>query len=571
MRAVVALILGLGTCAAACSKCGAPADTNAADAAEAAVPAPADLLADVYVSTPNTSWGKLQRGVGGAIGILPPGIGGMVCTACGMDFSFADEIDGTAPAYGVIAGDPADPSWVLALKLVDFRRARGALVGDDVSRFTAKELGDGITEIVPKQASRGDPHQPVAITKNGWMVVAKRSADLPRLAPYVTRTLSTRPLPEGSITIDVPRVAIDTIFAPKLDSAWTDLKQFLLAQDARMRREHGGRAPDYGDPQAIVAGLDAIVSGRLAVVHDLDRVRLTIDVADQDVTIAATLAPAQGGGAATKWIDGMKTGDASAVLRMPSASALAFASRDSEADRAAQAAQIEKTMTEALGARVPDADQKRIHDAVDAFSKSRGDVLAGSVVWDDPRAWFVRFSATDAAAADRALRTGIELTRVAPFSEMLHTKEVAIASEDAAGLGKASVATITRTPPPSKADAGAPRSKGSGPDKMTVAWISEGGALDVAYGEDARTALALSAKPEKKLDDEPSVKTALAPLGDRVSTVLVAQPLRFDPKRANLPVAPVVVGVGRQEKNGFVRVDVSDGVLREVTRFFMGL
>lgn len=571
MRAVwasisVALVLAVG--AAACSRCGSQPEAGAADAAEPAVPAPADLLADLYVATPNASWGKLQRGVGGAIGILPPGIGGMVCTACGMEFSFADEIDGTSPAYGVIAGDPADPSWVLALKLVDLRRARGALVGDDVSRFTAKEVGDGVTEIVPKGTGKGDAHQPVALTKNGWMVVAKRAADLPRLAPYVTRTLPTRSLPEGSITIDVPRVAIDKILAPKLDSAWASAKDFLLAQDARMRKEHGGRAPDYGDPQAIVAGLDAIVSGRLAIVHDLDRVRIAIDVGDQDVSMTATLAPAAGGGAATKWVDGMKTGDASAVLRMPASSALAFSSRDSEADRAAQGAQIEKTMTDALGARVPEGDQKKIHDAVEAFSKARGDALAGAVVWDEPRAWFVRSSAADAAAADRALRTGIELTRVAPFGEMLRTKDVAIASEDAPGLGKASVATITRAPAPTKSsDAGAPKK----PEKMTFAWVVEGGALDVAYGEDALLALRASAKPEKKLDDEPAVKAALAPLGDRASTIVVAQPLRFDPKRANLPLAPVVIGVGRQDKTGLVRVDVSDGVLREVTRFFMGL
>src|SRR5438105_3001503 len=110
MRAVWAsmpILVAVVLASTACSKCGSQPEPGAADAAEAAVQAPPDLLADLYVSTPNASWGKLQRGVGGAIGILPPGIGGMVCTACGMDFSFADEIDGTSPAYGVIAGDPA--------------------------------------------------------------------------------------------------------------------------------------------------------------------------------------------------------------------------------------------------------------------------------------------------------------------------------------------------------------------------------------------------------------------------------------------------------------------------------
>src|SRR3954464_3303657 len=99
-RALALFFLSLSI--AACEKCGKP-DEKLVDAAEPPVPAPDGLLADVYVSTPNSSWGKLQRGIGGAVGILPPGIGGMVCTACGIDFTFADEIDGTSPAYAVIA------------------------------------------------------------------------------------------------------------------------------------------------------------------------------------------------------------------------------------------------------------------------------------------------------------------------------------------------------------------------------------------------------------------------------------------------------------------------------------
>jgi hypothetical protein len=562
--------------AGACSKCGSNTDANLADVAEPPVPAPEALIADVYVSTPNASWGRLQRGIGGAVGILPPGVGGMVCTTCGIDFSFSDEIDGTAPAFAVVAGDPADPTWALALKLTDVRRARGALAGDDTSRFNAKELGNGVTEMVPKQPPPPGTPPPttVGLTKNGYLVVVKREPDLARLAPYVTRTLPSRPLPAGAIAVDVPRSAIDKILAPKLDAAWNDGKIFLLAQDARMRKAHGGRPPDYGDADQIVAAIDAIIGRRLAIVHDLEKMRLSFEVGDQNVTIDATLTPVAGGATAAKWVGGMKTGDAKAVLALPQASAIAFTTRDNEDDRAAQAAELEKSVTQSLGTRISEADTKKLHDVVSDWTTARGETLGASVVWDEPRSYFLRAAVKDGDAADRAVRAMLDLARAPPFKEMLRTKDIAFAHEEAAPLGKVSVATITRMPrdggaPPPRLsiDAGVPRAN----EPIAVAWTVENEGVDVASGEEAKNALVTSARPEKKLGEDPSVRAAVTPLGSTASTILVAQPLRFDPKRANLGVAPLVIGVGKKDSDAYVRIDVSDGLLREVSRFLMGI
>lgn len=569
--AFVIFVLSLVGAAAACDKCGGKPDEKLADVTEPPAPAPDGLIADVFVSTPNASWGKLQRGIGGAVGILPPGIGGMVCTACGIDFTFADEIDGTSPAYAVIAGDPADPSWALALKLIDVRRARGALVGDDASRFVAKEIGDGLTEILRKgDTGEKQPAQFVALTKNGYMIVSKRQPDLARLSPYLTRTLPKRPPPDGAITIEVPRASIDKILAPKLDAMWSEGKKFLLQQDASMRRLHGGRAPDYGDADQIVAALDGAVTRRLAIVHDLDRLRVTLDVGDQDVVIATTLTPVAGG-AAAKWTSDMKVGDAAALLALPQASAVAVTTRDNDEDRAAQSAELEKSVTSSLGTRLSETDGKKLHEVVSALTAARGETLGGSIVWDDPRAYFLRADVKDGEAADRAVRAALDLARASPFKEMLRTKDVAIAHEDAAPFGKVNVATIARTPadggaPTHKVDGGAPKR-----DAITLAWTVDAAGLDVASGELATNALVSSARPEKKLGDDPAVRAAVGPLGSTASTIFVAQPLRFDPRRANLGVAPLVIGVGRKENDAYVRMVVSDALLREVSRFLMGI
>lgn len=557
--------------------------TTTGDVDEPAAPAPDRLLADVFVGSPNASWSKLQRGVGGPAGILPASAGGILCAIVGIDPAVAFEVDGASPAYGVVAGDPAAPGWAFALKLANVPHARALLVEGDVARFTPREA-NGYTELLPK-GNAPPPQGAVALSKNGFLVVARKAEDLPALAPYLTRTLPKRPPQEGAIVAEVPRASIANVLAPKLASSWADLKAFLLSEDVRMRKEHGGRPPDFGDPEAIVAAIDAVVSQRLAVLGDLERLRVAIETEEDGTSIDVTMTPATPDGAAKKWIQAMRTGDAAPVLSMASTSAVALSMRDGDADRAAQAEGLDKALTSSLGTRLGEGEAKRVHDVLADATKARGDTLALALAWDDPNGVFVRADARDADAASRAVKGAIELARAAPFKEIFRVKDVASSAEDVAGLGKASLATITREPkspaplpaPLRARDAGAPAAARDGgaatakPSAVGLAWAVDGGVLSLAAGPEPLVTLRLGAKPEKKLADEPEVARSLSSLGTNASTIVVAQPLRFDPVRANLPVAPLVVAVGRKGGDAFVRVDVTAGVLREIARRFVGL
>jgi hypothetical protein len=109
----------------------------------------------------------------------------------------------------------------------------------------------------------------------------------------------------------------------------------------------------------------------------------------------------------------------------------------------------------------------------------------------------------------------------------------------------------------------------SGP--AALAWVVSSDTLALAAGREPLVTLRVGQKPEQGLGDEPVIARALAPLGDTASAVVLAQPLKFDATRAHLPTAPVVVAVGRREKDGYVHVGVGFGVLREVARRQMGL
>lgn len=550
----------------------APQAADAGASTEPLARAPDDLLADISIASPNSSWTKLQRGVGGAVGILPATLPGVLVALADLDVTLASELDGTSPMYGVVAGDPADPGVAFAMKLVDARRARGLLADGDAGRFTAKDV-TGMTLLVPNRSS-GDRRFEIAITQNGYLLVTRTAADLARLGPYVTRTLPARSLPaEAAAVVEIPRSALQTMLKPKLDALWKDGKSFLLTQDERMRSERG-RAPDFGDPAAIVAAIDAMLARRVAIVGDLEKVRLALDITEDATILTATLSPGAADGPARKWVDAMKVGDAAPLLALPAVSALALSMRDGEAERAEQAKELETAIASSLGKRLE--EPAKLHDVIEAATTARDESVAFALALDEPTGVLVRAPVRDAGAAEKAIRGVFEMAKTQPFKELLRVREVTSSSEELPGLGKISSLGLVRAPKekgeakrPGGADAGAPKAPTAG-SASGVAWVTEQGVLALGAGSEPAVTLKIGAKPDRKLADEPALKRFIGAIGNDASTVVVAQPLRVDPKRANLPTAPLGIAIGRKGGDAFIRIDIADGLLREAARWQMG-
>jgi hypothetical protein len=543
-----------------CGRSAAP-PLEAGAKAEALPAAPVDLLADITVATPNPSWKKLQAGIGGAAGLLPVTLPGLLITQTDLDMNLAAELDGSSPMYGVIAGDLNDPGIAVAVKLVDARRTKSVLADGEGAKFVAKDAG-AVTVLAPARAGAAHKFE-LAITPNGYLLVTRRAEDVATLGPYVTRTLPARPLPDVSAVVDIPRSAIAGKIKPWLEGMWKEGKSFLLAEDARMR-EAKGRAPDYGDPAAIVAALDGILVHRIAVIGDLEKLRLSLDVVDDAVIFASALTPGSDpAGPARAWISEMKVGDPAPVLGMPSTAAVAIGTRESEPERAEQAASLEKNIVTLLGPRL--TEPAMLHDLFGAVTKARDESAAMALGIDEPTGLFVRAPVRNAEAAERVLRDAVELAKVDPFKKLLHVKEVKSTSEEVPGLGKAAVATLVRSEKNEKGKPQLPPLR-----HMGLAWTIDHDVLSLGVGPEPVVTFKLGAKPDKKLADEPALKRFLTAIGNDASTVIVAQPLRLDMKRANLPIAPVGIAIGRKGSDGMVRVEIADGILHELARRELG-
>ena len=490
----------------------------------APVPPPAGLLAEGAIGTPNATWQRLQRGAGGGAGLLPTTLGGLICAAVGLDPRLGAEVNGDSPAYVAVAGDPASPSWVFAARLVEERRARPLYEGQGAV-FALTDAGDGLGTLsaIGRPVAQGAPGVVTGVAPGGWVLVASSPAALVMLAPYATRTLPAKPATTESLSVDVPQSALAGALASTVAQTWDDAQRAMIESDRALREAHGGRAPDYGDPRAIVRALDGWVQRRVGALRDLRGAHVAIDVGESDLRAVVTAAPASPGGAASAIAAALHSGDIAPLARMPRETLAGILVRDDPAARASDAADVEAARATTLGRRLSADDAKRVHAAIDDWSRARGDwaTLALTFTPTD-RGAVADVGAVDPARAARGVREAVELFAHVPaihepLGEWLHARSVTFSTAVVPSGGRASVATFLsdQSPPVLLAwTPGAPESSdGAAPADVKLALGA------------APLPLLAPALPGTTLGDDPELHAALGAVGP-VAGALVLQPSR---------------------------------------------
>ena len=546
----------------ACGSCGSrTGGTGTADAAVASafppVPQPDGLVAQGWVRAPDALWSRVQNGVSGAVALLPPDVGSLVCAAVGLDPKLAPLVDGKAPSYFVAADAPGEGlAWAAAVPLKDPQGARALLLGSDASAYTARTEG-GMQVL----ARSGKPLEAAAaLAGHSWLVVARNDADLARLGPYAWRTMPTLPAPDApaAVVAEVPGSALSGPLASRMRARWAEARQWLEDTDHEQREHHGGRAPDFGDPRAIIASLDALVQRRMALVAQGRGARVEMDAGDDEVHVDVRLQPGVAE-AGADLVTAMRTGDERPLGALPADTLLAVLSRSDASMRAEDATDTKAALASALGEKAKQEDRRAIERTIDDWTAARGDWMTGAVAWGAERGLWLRTPSSDAGPG--AVREWIDLARRPvlgePLRSLLQLGPPTVTTTSVSDVTDATLATFA---PP------------KGPS-LGVAWGMHEGELLVAAGEHAPKLLGAQATPPARLGDDPRVAAALAALGSDASFTLVSEPLRLDSTRgaSHEAAAPLVFAWGRRGGDAWARVDAADELLRELVRMKAGL
>jgi hypothetical protein len=526
------------------------------------VPAPDGLLADVWLHAPDAAWGRLQHGAGGALAILPPTIGQLACGLAGLDSDLAPLVDGGKTSFAVVAErGQRDLAWAIALPLRDEARAATLLLAGDAARYSAR------TERGLRIVSRVDmPLEAAVALAHGWLLLARDESALLALGPYATRSLPTKPAPASTAfaVAVAPRSALAGPITAAAGAEWDGARAWLTARDEEQRGRHGGRAPDFGDPRAILDTLDAIVRRRIHLLSDAKGARIDLDVGEDRVRADLTLTPDDGHPPGDSLVGTMHPGDARPLGQAPGDALVALLVRDDPAERDADARALASALEGSLGERLKHDDAHAVHAALDDWARARGDWLTAALAWGKSRGVWVRTPAADGHAAPRAVRELVSLLQRPAFGDPLSAAfslgPPSVGAADVPALGAATVATFVP-----RGAARDPRAPAFG-----VAWGLRDADLLLAIGDAATQLLAAQAAPAASLGSDPIVARAIADLGSDAAFTVVAQPLRLDPARAEAGSAPAVLAVGRRGSDLWARLEVSDPLLRELVRLGAG-
>ena len=540
----------------------------------ASVPArPRGLLLEAVLRDPDAAWSRLQEGAGGAFAVLPPALGPLVCAALGVDRDLGALVDGHAAAYGVVVqragaapapGGAGDVGWAVALRLT----ADGARKATSMQSAARPAGFDQRLEGGMDILTRPDSPLPVALAiAQGWLVVASDERDLLESGPYVIGAL---PAPPASVSLSAAasfvalasHVALVGPVSAALSSRWDAARVWLLEQGRVERDRHGGRPPDFADPEAIVAALEsAIRRGLASTFRDRD-LRIEGEVGADDVTVEvrAVMSDASASVTGDASASTPALGDALPLGDVPVDVPLAVLVRSDAAERAETAHALTNALAEVLGSRMRDEQATAVASALAGWGRARGDWMALGPARVPEGGFWVRAPAAAAATVDvapRAIHELLALSRLPPLRDplanWLHRLPVVFGPP----AGKASTANF-------------PAAGGAPAPVAGVTWAMDGGELTIGAGAHPLQRMADVTSPGARWSDEPRTARVLADLGDSTSLAALAQPLRLGVAGAHVTSAPLAFAWGRKGGDPWARVDIADELLAAGVRLSAG-
>jgi hypothetical protein len=550
---LIALAAGAGCKQSSVS--GEPARANV----EESVPAPDGLVSELFIPHPDRLWASARTSLGAGLPVSPAiFLGG----AIGLPVTALDQLDVNIPIVGALMLDGEDIDTLAAIHVKDGSRLVG-LMTSATPPFTKDEKTSPGLVFLSGPVSGG---WSLGVSGN-YLVLASSNKALARSAPFVTRTLPKRAMPEDDLVATIGHKALAGPVKARLDQLWKAWKKDREAEDVTMRKQHGGSAPDFGDPTQALADIESKTDRFFSILGDLEDAQLALHI--QDAAYRATLsmkASSRTGPAATE-IASMSVGGAEPLLSLPASVSAALLTRDSQQLREESASSQVEAISKVLGGRLDENDKTKVANAFHSWSKGRGDWLTAGLMWSGgTRTAVVRAAVSDPGELGQATSGLFKLLGVRAIADPLSNW---VGDMKLTGLtanapeGAVQSVHIVRRPP--KVQLHRERDKPPESDAFDVVFSIDKQMLVGAAGKEARSAYNSLAKAngEATLGQDAFAKTIFARLGPTISFALLVDTARLSGDSAKQS-ASLVIAYGKDPQStdrAWFEVDVPSTVL----------
>lgn len=526
------------------------------------VPAPQGLIADLVVNTPDATFKRLRERIGGTLGLLPSSYPALVVTMLGLPPQAIEQLEANSPSYGAMIDGTDRARGVMAVRVRDSALLLQILTSGPDARFDKSPHTSGLTLLSPRptQTTRAAS---LAMC-NGYLLVGERVEDLVAAGPYVSRTLPKHQPEQGDIVLTAPASALKGPIVKRIRDGWQQFKAEREREDARLRAEHRGKAPDFGEPSAALADLGGKVERITALLADLNQAQVRVHVDDDGVHARALMDP--GGEVSRAEFASLITGNTEPLFALPANAVLGMLMRDSATAREQSATDQAESVRELLGKRLANADAAKVQSALQSWARGRGDWLtAGLMMGDEDTGLLVQGALADEKSMQEALRAALGLASVPAIKEPIehHFGKLTWAKPQTRGdVTSAHVKRTYKVKDQSKTH------------EFDLAWRTDaqGSRFALALAEPAKSWMAPDFKPATTLSDNKALASLLRGLGDDVAFALFVEPKRmvasiaFKKGMVKAPAAPIVLSYGGAKAQGWYRLDLSYEAAREVLR-----
>ncbi len=371
-----------------------PVPAKSTEPVAAPVVAPKELVAEGVLRRPQRVWTRLRALFGERAAVAPSTLPLTITTVAGLSPLVAGLFESEVPVRLEALELDAGPEWVFGVAVTNGKEFLAATTNGADAKFTAEaDLAHAVT-LLHSAEGRAD----VALGVAGNVLLLSPNADALRLGgAYVARSA---PLPaEGDdLELTVPRTALAGVISSAIDRFAAAERAVLETADEANRRLHGGRAPDFGDPEAVIAALSGVSDDLRALVESTARVHVRATLVEPPFRARVDLEP-EATGATRAFTDGLASGDLSVVAELPASTEAAIVwRRTASFDPTAALSRVRAV----FGDRLRDRDVARLASWVTDVDRGLGTVASLGVLNDERPEGFVLSPAGDGAALCRA-------------------------------------------------------------------------------------------------------------------------------------------------------------------------
>lgn len=333
--------------------------------------APDGLVAEVVLAAPGQSWERLRALGGERAAQLPRSLPVLIATGLELPPEAAANLNQELPALGVVLSSPEGRlEGALGVHVTSGAELVAALTLGSAPKYRKRALAQRVTLLEP--VSRIGSTRAVLGVSGNHLLIGARPETLQAAGRFIAeampKSLAARS-PEPGLRLISREPALAETLAAGLRRAWQRQRAQLSAR-AEAERRARRREPDFGDPEVLLDGADALVESYLGVLESSQELVVSVTTEADRLRVECQLTPKPQGLASVLERE-LVTGSEELLFALPASTRAALLMHEERRAPGSTASGSGASVARVFGDRMSAPDAERLVKSLDTLAGTR--------------------------------------------------------------------------------------------------------------------------------------------------------------------------------------------------------